>query len=169
MNGLEPVVAALRASADADASAVSRDAADRAATSLAAARDQAAQILARAREAGECDARAAITAERMRVRRQARTLVLTAHRAAYERLRAAARDAARRWAEEPGNHDALVRAATRVLGPRARLREAPGGGIVAEHAGRRLDLSVDTIADRAVDELRIGPESPARERIGVAR
>jgi vacuolar-type H+-ATPase subunit E/Vma4 len=154
LSGLEPVVAALRAAAEAEASAVARAASVDAAGTLAAARERADGILAAAREAGGRDAHEALTAERVRVRRQARALVLGAHREAYEALRSGAREAVRRWGAEPGAHDALVRAATRTLGAGVRLREVPDGGLVAENGGRRLDLSLDVIAERTVEELR---------------
>ncbi len=152
MNGrLDPVRDALIGAARADADALTRAACEEADRTVAAARERAAQILGGARELGERDGRAAVAVQRMGVRRQGRALVLAARRQAYEQRRAAAREAVRRLGGEDGTRDALVRLAQRVLGPDVQVRDAPDGGIVAEHAGRRLDLSLDTVADQAVE------------------
>jgi vacuolar-type H+-ATPase subunit E/Vma4 len=153
MGGLEPVRAALLARARADAAAVDVAASRAAARTLADAQKEVARITAGARESGEREARAALAADRMRVRRQARGTVLAAQREGYEQLRTAARAALRLWGTEAAAREALVRKAREVLGPDAVLRDAPGGGILAEHAGRRLDLSLDALADRALEAV----------------
>ena len=89
-----------------------------------------------------------------RARREARATVLAAHREGYETLRAAAYEAVLRLRDDPRYpqlHEALTLAARRTLGRGARLRDASDGGVVAERAGRRLDLSLTGFADRAVD------------------
>jgi hypothetical protein len=67
-----------------------------------------------------------------------------------------------RLCDEPGYGDVrarLVAAIHERLGPRAAVRDAPGGGVVGEVPGRRLDLSLAAFADRAVDRI-IGAEEP---------
>ncbi|MEV5845331.1 hypothetical protein AB0M32_25505 [Streptomyces sp. NPDC051985] len=47
----------------------------------------------------------------------------------------------------------LADTARAVLGPEARITAAPGGGITADVPGRHLDLSADTLADRALERM----------------
>ncbi len=154
MTGVDTVRQALLDAARADADGLTRCADEDADRTVTAARERAARILDEARQSGARDGQATIAAQRMGVRRQGRALVLAAHREAYENLRAAAREAVHRLGGQDGTREALVRLARQVLGPDARLCDAPGGGIVAEHAGRRLDLSLDAIAERALEEVR---------------
>jgi vacuolar-type H+-ATPase subunit E/Vma4 len=151
----EGLLAAARADADATAAAAEADAA----AVVSDARAQAGAILDEARARGERDALVLEARERARARREARSTVLKAQRDAYEHLRRAARAAARRLRADPG-YPALVadltaRARTE-LGPGAVVREHPDGGVVAEAPGRRLDGTLDALADRALADL--GPE-----------
>ena len=50
----------------------------------------------------------------------------------------------------------LAAQARQLAGPGAVVTEAPEGGVVAVAAGRRWDLSLPALAERAVDAL--GPE-----------
>jgi hypothetical protein len=123
---------------------------------VAAARERADRMLTDARRAGAADAAAVIADERAQVRRSARAVVLHAHREAYDGLRCAARTAVSRLRDEPGYsgaRDRLVAHARERLGPQATIRDTDGGGIVAEVPGRRLDLSLRTFAERAVDTV----------------
>ncbi|MEU3521471.1 hypothetical protein ABZ770_40555 [Streptomyces sp. NPDC006654] len=67
---------------------------------------------------------------------------------------AAARSGTRRVsADVPVADDRLARAARALLGEDARITVAAGGGVTADVPGRHLDLSADTLADRAVERL----------------
>lgn len=152
---LEPVRATLLDAARADATDLLHRAEQAGAHTRAAAEQEAAQILAKAREVGAADAGAALAAERTRARQEARTTVLAARREAYEQLRAAARTAVARLADEPGYpavRQRLADTARRVLGAQAQITDVPGGGVRGQAPGRRLDLSLTDVADRAVDE-----------------
>jgi hypothetical protein len=156
---LAPVRAGLLARAHADADAALAEADADADSALAEARQQAAAILADARARGERDAAVAEARERARARREARSTVLGAQRAAYEELRRRGEAAARALRTGPG-YPALVASlsacARAELGPAAVIREHPDGGVVAEVPGRRLDATLAALADRALDGL--GPD-----------
>jgi vacuolar-type H+-ATPase subunit E/Vma4 len=159
---LDPVRAALldRARADGDALLAAADA--QAAAAVAAARAEAGAAVAEARARGEREAAVVRTAERARARREARAIVLRAQRTAYDELRRRSRAAAERLHTEPGYRalqDRLVAVARADLGTQAVIREDPDGGLVAEAPGRRVDLRLGTLAERAVDGL--GPELAA--------
>ena len=159
---LEPVRTALLARARADGDALLASADADAETAVAAARVEAAAAVAEARAQGERDAALVRTAERARARRQARAVVLRAQRAAYDELRRRSRAAAARLRTEPGYPallDRLTALARAELGAAAVVREHPDGGVVAEAPGRRVDLRLATLAERAVDTL--GPEVEA--------
>ena len=156
---LEPVRTALLARARADGDALLASADADAETAVAAARVEAAAAVAEARAQGERDAALVRTAERARARRQARAVVLRAQRAAYDELRLRSRAAAARLRTEPGYPallDRLTALARAELGAAAVVREHPDGGVVAEAPGRRVDLRLATLAERAVDTL--GPQ-----------
>ena len=53
----------------------------------------------------------------------------------------------------PQLRDRLAARARAELGPDARITDATDGGLLAEAPGRRLDLSLDALADLAVDAL----------------
>lgn len=123
---------------------------------LAAARDDAAETLAVARAAGAADAATALADARARARRQARARVLAARRTAYEDLRRQAREATRALCGGPDAAavlDVLRERAGAALGPGAVVTDAPGGGVRAESAGRRVTLTPEALADEALDRL----------------
>ncbi|MGZ4544935.1 MAG: hypothetical protein ACXVXT_06045 [Blastococcus sp.] len=156
---LAPVRAALLARAHAAADAVLAEADADAEAALAEARQQAAALLADARARGERDAATADARERAHARREARTTVLGAQRAAYEDLRRRGHEAARALRTGPGYPALLAHLTARAraeLGPTAVVREHPDGGVVAEAPGRRLDATLAALADRALDGL--GPD-----------
>jgi vacuolar-type H+-ATPase subunit E/Vma4 len=153
---LAPVRDALRAAAAAQARGTVDQARSAAATTLATARAEADRIRATARDSGRADAAAALAIERARVARQARAVVLTARRQAYETLHQRAREAVGRLCEDrdyPAMRGALVGVARAALGGGAAVREADGGGILAEVPDRRVDLSLAGFAARAVEEV----------------
>jgi hypothetical protein len=126
---LEPVRGALLDRARADATAAGAAADARAEGVLAGARAEADRLVAQARAQGAADGAAALAATRARARRQARSVVLAAQRAAYEELRRRARA------------DAL-----RLSGGAQRTSPVEGGG-------RRIVWSSDALADEALDAL----------------
>ena len=134
---LAPVREALLAAARAQAAQVGAAADAEAAQVLAGAQAQADALCARAREQGTADATSTVMRDRARARREARTVVLSARREAYELLMLDARAAVGALAAEPGYaalRDTLTAAARQALGPRAKIRDADGGGILAETA-----------------------------------
>lgn len=153
---LRPVREALLARARADAAAALAAADAEAARLLDTARDEAAAVLARAREDGERDAAQEAARRRSSARREARAVVLGAQRHAFDELHRRARAAVHAVREDPRYPDLLDRLrerAARELGPDARIRPFPGGGLVAEAPGRRLDLRLEALADEAFDAL----------------
>jgi len=160
---LAPVREALLDSARAEAARI-RAAADAAAeATVAAARDEADQIRAQARERGAADAATALGADRSRVRRQARAVLLAARREGSETLRAAARATVLDVRSDPGYprlHAALIAAARRSLGPGTRTEPAEDGGVIGTRGARRIDLSLTALADRAVEDCAGGLDQP---------
>ncbi|MFE3632730.1 hypothetical protein [Streptomyces cellostaticus] len=151
-DALEPVRAELLRAARAEAGAVLEGARADAEETLRVARATADRVLASARAAGAADGTAAAAGERIRAAEDAWTAELAARAAAYADLRAGVRSGVRRaLAEDAPARDRLVAAARDLLGARARITDAPGGGVVAEVPGRRVDLSADALADRALE------------------
>jgi vacuolar-type H+-ATPase subunit E/Vma4 len=154
---LGPVRAELLRAAHADAEAVLDRAEREAATLLDRARAEARAILEEARRQGEADGAAAARDLLVRARRQARTRTLAARREAYDALRhetAARVGELRRTTDYPGLRKRLERRARLLLGPGAEVIEHPGGGVVARAPGRRVDLSLTALADRALERMR---------------
>ena len=159
---LEPVRAALLAAARADAAAAGAvlAAADPAQpATMAAARAQVADLVGAARREGAADAAAMLAADRARGRREARRIELSARQEVWDQLRSRARAAVTALRDDPGYgrlRDRLAARARELAGPDAVISEPPDGGVVAVSAGRRWDLSLPVLAERAVDAL--GPE-----------
>lgn len=155
-SAIAPVREALLARAHAEGADTLAGADAAASELLAGAREQAAAIRADARAAGERDAASIRAREDARSRRRARGAVLHAQAAAYEELRQRARESVRALRDDrdyPLLVDALRARALAELGPDAAVRELPTGGVLAEVAGRRLDLSLEAMADAAVERL----------------
>jgi hypothetical protein len=153
---LAPVREALLATARREAAQVRAEAEMAAAQTLDAARGRARELLSEAREQGAQDAAADLARRRTHARREAHALILAARRDEYDGLRSAAREAAAGLVGEPGYPVArqrLAGAARRRLGSGATVVDAPGGGVLAEVAGRRLDYSLATLVDGAVDAV----------------
>jgi vacuolar-type H+-ATPase subunit E/Vma4 len=151
---LAPVRTALRAAARADAAAVLRKAQQEKSDLLADARRTADEIEATARAEGAADATAAVTARLAQSRRDARRTVLSAQRELFDELRRRCRAAATALAESPGYEELRRRLTERALaqlGPDATVTESRGGGVLASAGSRRLDLSLPTLAERALD------------------
>ena len=133
----------------ADANAEARGVLDRA-------QAEARTIIEGARAAGAAQAAMAQAAERARTRRADRREILAAKQVGYEQLRARATESIQRLRDEPGYpalRDRLTARAVGILGADAVTAEDPAGGIVAEVAGRRLDLSLTAFAARAFERI----------------
>lgn len=156
---LAPVQSALLTRARADAGAVLDEARREADHVRAAARDRATQIIEASRAEGEAEARAAAAVALTRRRRQARDVVLAARRELFDELLRECRAGARALRDAPDYRDVrarLTRLAVATLGPDAVVEESPDGGVVAKAGGRRLDLTLPTLADREVERLGAG-------------
>lgn len=156
---LDPVRTALLAAARADAADVLRTAESERDSLLEQARRTAAKLLTEARAAGEADARATLAGRLAQSRREARRSALSAQRALYDELRRRCRAAASALAGTPeyaALRQQLIDVARERLGPDAVVVESPNGGILASAGNDRVDLSLPTLADRALE--RSGPE-----------
>lgn len=117
------------------------------------------RVRSEARDRGERDAADLVAAERARVRRQARALVLGARGRAYAELRHRVHEAAvavRDAEDYPALRDRLVARARALVGDRAEVSDRPDGGVVAQDGDRRAVLSLAGLADRTLD--RLGPD-----------
>jgi hypothetical protein len=166
---LAPVRAALAEHARREGEQAVADAEAAGVAERTAAAAMAEEILDRARTAGAADATAFAAAERARIDRDVREGVLRARREEYDSLHGAARAAAaalRLAPDYPRLRHALVTYARFLLGPDAIVVEAGagGGGVVGSAPGRRVDLSLATLADRAVESVLSSPSFVDGER-----
>jgi vacuolar-type H+-ATPase subunit E/Vma4 len=153
---LTPLHAELLRRANAEADRILADATAEARDVLDRAGGEAHGIIDSARAAGAAEALMAQAAERARTRRAHQSDVLAAQRNAYEQLRRRAADAIHRLRDEPGYpalRERLAARAAELLGADAVVTEDSAGGIVAEAAGRRLDLSLTAFAARAFERI----------------
>ncbi|MEU4293130.1 V-type ATP synthase subunit E family protein [Kribbella sp. NPDC026596] len=151
---LEPVRTALRAAARADAAEVLRNARQRKDELLADARRTAEEMLATARADGEAEATAVVNARLAQSRRDGRRSMLTAQRDLYEELRWRCRAEAAALAESPGYEELrrhLAERALAQLGSDATVADSVDGGVLASAGDRRLDLTLPTLAERALE------------------
>ncbi|MFR0354638.1 hypothetical protein [Streptomyces sediminimaris] len=151
---LEPVRARLLRDAAADADALLAAAAEDARATVREAGARASAVLAEARSQGARDARRTGAAARGRVRRAARARELAARREIWEDLCRRVVDgveALRGTDAYPAVRRRLTAHVRQALGPDARITEAPGGGVVGEAPGRRIDCGLAAFAQRALD------------------
>jgi vacuolar-type H+-ATPase subunit E/Vma4 len=156
-DALSPVRAGLLRAAHADAEALLARSEREAAALLDQARAEARAVIDEARRQGEADGSDAARDLLVRARREARSRTLAARREAYRELRreAAERVRALRGSDDYASLRALLEQRARVLlGSAAEIVEHTDGGVVARAPGRRVDLSLATLADRAVDRMR---------------
>jgi hypothetical protein len=154
MDALDPVRAELLRAARASADAVRERARADAEETLRAAHGSADEVLAQARDLGEADGAAEAARERVRAVQDAWAAELAARSEVYAELRAAVRRGVRRAMAEGAVPQArLAEAARALLGTQARVTAAAEGGVTAEVPGRRVDLSADALADRALERL----------------
>jgi vacuolar-type H+-ATPase subunit E/Vma4 len=159
-DALRPLHAELLRRARAEADQILADANAEARDVLDGAENEAHRIIDNARAAGAAEALMAQAAERARTRRAHQSGVLAAQRNGYEQLRARATDAVHQLRDEPGYpalRERLAARAVQVLGTGTGVvvTEDPAGGIVAEAAGRRLDLSLTAFAERALERVEV--------------
>jgi vacuolar-type H+-ATPase subunit E/Vma4 len=155
-DALGPVRAALLQAAHSDAATLLAQARQVAASALDDARAQAEAIVNEARRQGEADGKAATVQALTRARRTARARELSARGTAYAQLRRRAAEHVRRLRDGeayPALRERLAVLARELLGPGACVTEHPDGGVVATCPGRRVDLSLDALAARALDRL----------------
>ncbi len=164
-DSLAPLAAALRDRAHAAADEVLARADEDARESLDRAHQEAEALLGQARAKGAADGQAVLAAERAGAARRARAVLLAAQQAAHDDLRTAAREAVRALREDP-DYPAMLEAlrarALSDLGPGAVVTTLDRGGIVAESGPRRIEYSLEGLADDLVDEVvdRAEPWSP---------
>ncbi|MFE6685870.1 hypothetical protein ACFVFQ_05260 [Streptomyces sp. NPDC057743] len=152
---LAPVRTALLRAAEAEAERLVAEARRDAATTLAAARSAAATTLREARHRGERDGARAASATLARARRTARAGLLEAQAAAYDELREEVLRRARqcwREASRAAVRERLTGLVRQALGPEATVTEHPRGGVVGTADGRCVDLSLDAVAGRVLDQ-----------------
>jgi hypothetical protein len=153
---MEPLSAALLAQARAAAELMLREVDDELAADAAASAEQAAELVAQARSQGAEDGAAVLSLERARGRRVARAIVLRAQREAYDELRSRCRQEVSALYAAPAGaplRSRLVQLVHRELGPDAEIHDHPDGGLIGVQRGRRVDLSVDALVDRAISAL----------------
>jgi len=148
---LQPLRAALLTAAGAEADACRSAAATEGVALLAKARLEGEALLTEARARGSSDGAIRVSAERARVQREARQIVLLAQHAAYDDLRRQAVAAVRALLEEPGERQRLAQALRDRLGSEVVVRDHPDGGLSGESAdGRVVDASVGSLVDAAL-------------------
>ncbi|MFJ8849705.1 hypothetical protein [Streptomyces sp. NPDC102437] len=154
VDALDPVRAELLRAARASADAVRDRARADAAETLRAARAMAEDLLAHARDLGTAEGIACVERERVRAVQDAWAAELVVRAEVYTELRCAVREGVRRALMEGAVPQArLAGTARALLGTEARVTAAEGGGVTAEASGRRVDLSADALADRALNRL----------------
>ena len=100
------------------------------------------------------DATALLGLQRARTRRDARSAVLAAQRAAYGQLQDRVRAGVQTLLAEPARRAALADLARASLGDAASIHDHPDGGLRAETPdGRSVDASVGMLVDRALSGL----------------
>ena len=156
VRALDPGRARLLQRARAEADTLLGAARTEAAETIAAAEARARALLDEARTRGEALA-AADTAELLTIaRRDARALELAAQRAVYDEACDGIKrgiQALRHAPDYPAVLAALERRARALLGSEALLIEDDRGGVIATASGRRLDLSLPTVADRIAQSM----------------
>lgn len=153
---LAPVREALLARAHADADRVRGSAEASVAEAMAMAQAEADEIRARAHDEAFEQARSLRAAEEAHGRRKAREVVLAAQRAAYDGLVDRARREVRALLDDPAVIDVLSATAREQEGADAEVMRTEGGVAVlgkGPHGGRRVEFSLDALADQAIAEL----------------
>jgi hypothetical protein len=157
-DAFEPVRAELIRAARADAEAVLARARADADETVRSARVQAESLLEQARQDGVRDGAAEAAGERVRARQEAWSRELAARAEVYADLRGTVRARIREaLTKDAALVTRLQERARALLGSDALITAAEGGGVMAQAAGRRVDLSADALTDRAL--ARLGAEA----------
>ncbi|WP_406411460.1 hypothetical protein [Streptomyces sp. NBC_01614] len=155
-DALNPVRAGLLRAAHSDAEVLLARAEREADALVEQARTKARTILDEARRQGEADGADTARGLLVKARRDARSRILAVRRESYEELRRAAAERVRELRGTSGYaslRERLERRARVLLGPRVEVSEHPEGGVVGRAPGRRVDLSLAELADRALDRM----------------
>jgi vacuolar-type H+-ATPase subunit E/Vma4 len=105
-------------------------------------------VLQEARSRGRADGAMRVQADRARIRREARSLVLAAQREVYDELRRQAVVAVRTLLEHPEERSRLASALQADLGGASVAWAHPDGGLVGQSSdGRRVDASVEALVE----------------------
>ncbi|WP_314251728.1 hypothetical protein [Streptomyces sp. DSM 40907] len=158
-DALEPARTELLRAAREAADALLAEAAEDARRVLAAGRDEAAAILERARLQGRADGAAFAAAEVVRARRRAYALELAVRKEMYEELRRRVTEGVLHApADRAALRSRLEARARAVLGPGASVTAVADGGVLAEAPGRRVDLTLASLAERALERAGLETE-----------
>ncbi len=152
-HALAPLRNALLARARVDAAACIARTLSETTTELDAARDAAEKSALEARQCGEAEAATAVAIDDAMVRRQVHAVLLAARRSVYEQLRQRTQNDVRQLHGEPvyrDLRDAMTNAGRSLIGPDATVRDV-GDGCVIEAAGRRVEVTLGSLADWALD------------------
>jgi len=156
VTALAPVSGWLLRDAREEAERVVAEARAEAVATLDRARAEAERAVALAVAAGQAEGAQFAAAERARGHEQARSVLLSARREAYDELCGEVLAAAARLRDEPGYQRLIGRLATmaaNAAGPEAAITVAPGGGVVARSPHVIVDCSLPRLALLAVEAL----------------
>ncbi|WP_406830667.1 hypothetical protein ABEG17_16970 [Pedococcus sp. KACC 23699] len=152
--GLGPLQESLIAAARQQAAQLVSDARTRGEAEVAHAEEWLDEQLAGARERGREDGAQLAEVEVAATRRQAHTRLLGARREVYDDLVHRSQDAVRRLLVDPSRRRGLEARLRSVLGPGAVVTDTADGGLRAEdETGASVDASVQTLVAQALDEL----------------
>jgi hypothetical protein len=153
---LEPLRVALLRQAQREADAAVAAAERQAAEELSVATTAADARVAAARQRGEAEAANAAVIDDARIRQEARTLILLAETSVYDEMRRRIHEEVRRLRDDscyPRLRERLEIEARARLGSDAVSHDDPMGGLVIEAGGRRIEATLDALADWALDAL----------------
>jgi hypothetical protein len=152
---LEPVRVAVTDDGRRDSARTLAVAQARADATMDTAREEARAMTEHARTQGRSDADAYLATQQSRAMVGARSRTLESEQAGYQWLRSTAREAVIAWARSrgPALRPLLEQAARAALGPDTAVEESGDGGVIGRVAGRRVDLSLNAVTDRAFDEV----------------
>lgn len=150
---LEPLRNALLTRARGQAAASVARVRSETATQFDAARADADQAVLDARRRGETEGATAVAIDDATVRRQVHTLLLAARRSVYEQLRLQIRNDVRQLHGDPVYRDlrkTMTSAGRSLIGPNATVRDVDDGCVI-EASGRRVEVTLRSLADWALD------------------
>ncbi|UWX98384.1 hypothetical protein N2K95_06965 [Arthrobacter zhaoxinii] len=152
---LEPVRRALQQEAETAVARSDAEARQQAADLLGRAQAEADTIHRTAQREGAEAARAEAVASSARARRQARRTVLAEQEHLRSLLAEHVQNQVREVRRDPRYPQILRRLtaqADRILGPMASVTESHKGGVIGTAGSRRLDLSLSTLAEQALED-----------------